>query len=63
LAVIFFEFVLAVSGLRIFQQDCFLYSNKLLQANVPVTPVSQPASAEKRVKLIELQTRHCMKPE
>jgi len=37
LAVIFFEFFLVVSGLRIFQQVCFLYSNKLLQANLPVT--------------------------
>jgi len=32
-----FESVLVVSGLRIFQQACFLYSNKLLQANLPVT--------------------------
>jgi len=32
LAVTFFEFILAVSGLRAFQQVCFLYSNKLLQA-------------------------------
>ena len=32
-----FEFVLAVSVLRIFQQVCFLYSDELLQANLPVT--------------------------
>jgi len=41
LAVIFFWLVLTVSDLRIFQQVCFLFSNKLLQANLPVTSILQ----------------------
>jgi len=32
-----FEFVLAVSGLRTFQQACSLYNNKVVAGNVPVT--------------------------
>jgi len=32
-----FEFVLAVSGYRTFQQACFLYSNKVVAGNLPLT--------------------------
>jgi len=32
-----FEFVLAVSGLWTFQQACFLYNNKVVAGNLPVT--------------------------
>jgi len=32
-----FEFVLAVSGLWTIQQACFLYSNKVVAGNLPVT--------------------------
>jgi len=35
-----FEFVLAVSGLRAFQQACFLYRNKVVAGNLPVTQES-----------------------
>ena len=35
-----FEFVLAVSGLRAFQQACFLYRNKIVAGNLPVTQTS-----------------------
>jgi len=47
LAVIFFAFVLAVSGLRIFQQVCFLFSNELLHANLPVTRLNRSQNAQR----------------
>jgi len=40
LAATSFEFVLAVSGLWTFQHACFLYRNKVVAGNLPVTPVT-----------------------